>query len=54
MRKKITMEAFIELEEGESIVKFVAKTLKNPPAPLKEVEMKVPKYTMQDMGETPQ
>ncbi len=51
MRKKIVMEAFIELDEGESIVKFVAKTLKNPPAPLREREMRVPHYTTHDLPE---
>lgn len=48
MRKKITMEAFVDLEEGESIVKFAVKTLINPPAPLREKGLHVPKYTIQN------
>jgi hypothetical protein len=42
---KITMDAFVELEDGEHIVKFVVKTLTNPPAHLREKELDVPHYT---------
>ena len=52
VKYKLGMEAFIELEEGEHIVKFVAKTLKNPPATLREVEMRVPEYTTHRLEST--
>lgn len=49
MKKKIVMEAYIELDEGESIVYFVAKTLKDAPAPLRERRMRVPEYITHDL-----
>ncbi len=42
---KITMDAFVELEDDESIVFFVAKTLRGGGGHLHEVKMDVPEYT---------
>ena len=46
---KITMDAFVELEDDESIVFFVAKTLRGGRGHLHEVKMKVPEYTTQSL-----
>lgn len=42
---KITMEALAELEDDESIVYFVAKTLRGGGGHLHEVQLDVPHYT---------
>ena len=44
---KVSMDAFLELEDNESIVFFVAKTLKGGGGHLHEIKMDVPQYTTQ-------
>ena len=46
---KITMDAFVELEDDEDIVHFVAKTLRGGGGHLREVKMDVPRWTTQSL-----